>query len=68
MKTTYIIKEVQNINSEREGTRIETASLSQAKHIASINQCFHGTALRIETVDGLWLAYKEAGKRWVDCE
>nr|7C78_A Chain A, AcrIF9 [Photobacterium damselae] len=68
MKAAYIIKEVQNINSEREGTQIEATSLSQAKRIASKEQCFHGTVMRIETVNGLWLAYKEDGKRWVDCQ
>ncbi|MDD9154935.1 hypothetical protein PVK64_01850 [Aliivibrio sp. S4TY2] len=68
MKTAYIIKEVQNINSEREGTQIETSSLSQAKRIASKNQRFHGTVMRIEAINGSWLAYKEDGKRWVDCQ
>lgn len=68
MKTSYVIKEVQNINSDREGIHIETVSLSQAKRIASKKQCFHGTVMRIETVNGFWLAHKEDGKRWVDCE
>ena len=67
MKTTYIIKEVQNINSEREGVRIETTSLTQAKRIASRNKVFQGTVLRIESDGGFLLAYKKDGQ-WVDCQ
>lgn len=68
MKSTYIIKEVQNINSDREGVKVETTSLTSAKRIASKNQLFHGTVLRIESENGNWLAYKEDGNRWVECE
>ncbi|MCG8608967.1 MAG: hypothetical protein MI864_00385 [Pseudomonadales bacterium] len=67
MKTTYIIKEVQNLNSEREGDRIEASSLTQAKRTASRNQFFQGTVLRIESEGGFLLAYKKDGQ-WVDCQ
>lgn len=63
---TYIIKEIQNVNSEREGVTIEAADLSQAKRKASRNQTFKGTTLRIETINGACLSYKESGSKWVD--
>lgn len=62
---TYIIKEVQNINSHREGTKIEVSSLSQAKLIASKSQCFCGTIMRIETESGVLVSYKDRGE-WIN--
>lgn len=65
---TYIIKEVQDVNSEREGTQIEAKNLSAAKRSASRGQFYQGTVLKIESESGVLLAYKEAGKSWVNYE
>lgn len=67
MKNQYIIKEVQNLNSERKGTKIEVTSLLSAKRTASKMQCFQGTVMRIESLNGVLLSYKEYNKSWVDC-
>lgn len=66
MKNAYVIKEVQNINSDREGVTIRSNSLSCAKRTASRNQSFQGTTLKIETENGALLAYKEPDKKWVE--
>ena len=60
----YIIKETQNVNSDREGESF-TGSLTAAKRSASKNQAFHGTVLKIETESGALVAYKE-GSAWVN--
>lgn len=65
MKNIYIIKEVQNVNSERKGERIEAASLSAAKRAASRAQMFQGSVMKIENVAGVLLACKENG-RWIE--
>lgn len=65
MKNIYIIKEAQNVNSERKGERIEADSLSAAKRAASRAQMFQGSVMKIENEYGLLLAYKEDG-RWVE--
>lgn len=65
MKNTYVVKELNDINSEREGVRVEASSLSQAKRLASRDQFFIGTVLRIEDENGNRLAYKQ-GQRWED--
>lgn len=61
----YIISEVQNLFSEREGHEYEAESLSQAKRFASKIQCFCSTVLKIEDVSGNLIAYKQNGK-WND--
>lgn len=66
MKNAYVIKEVQNLNSDREGVSIRANSLSCAKRTASRNQGFHGTTLKIETENGALLAYKEPDQKWVE--
>lgn len=65
---TYIIKEVQDVNSEREGTQIEAKNLRAAKRAASRGQFYQGTVLKIENEIGILLAYKESGKFWVNWE
>ena len=66
MKNAYVIKEVQNINSDREGVSIWANSLLCAKRTASKNQSFQGTTLKIETENGMLLAYKEPNKNWIE--
>ena len=61
----YIVKEVQNRNSEREGSEIEAKDLSAAKRTASRMQVFEGTVLRIEAENGAVLSTKESGT-WRD--
>lgn len=66
MKTTYNIKESTHVNSRVEGDKIEATSLTQAKRHASRNKIFQGTTLRIDNSEGVCLAYKEPGCKWVD--
>ena len=47
----YILRELQNINSFREGEEIEAANLTAAKAMASRKQLFQGTILTL-TVGG----------------
>ncbi len=65
MKSIYIIKEVQNVNSERKGERIEAKDLAAAKRAASRAQMFQGSVMKIENEAGMQLAYKENG-RWIE--
>ena len=44
----YIVRELQNINSHREGKLIEAEALSDAKRQASRGQFFKGTVLVLE--------------------
>lgn len=64
MTTTFIIKETQNINSDREGTPF-TGTLPQAKRFASRNQAFQNTILKIETASGILVSLK-SGNKWSD--
>ena len=59
-----VIKEVTGINAHREGKTYEVESLTQAKRIASRNQAFYGTYLRIEDVNGNYLAIKTPNGKW----
>ena len=63
--TTYTITEVQNVNSSREGMKFEAKNLSAAKRIATREQVFAGTVLKIHDEDGNILSTKLAGK-WED--
>jgi ribosomal protein L19 len=63
--TTFIIRELQNMNSHREGQAIEAKNLTAAKRAASRAQMFQGTVLKIESQGGAVLAVKEDGK-WND--
>jgi hypothetical protein len=58
----YIIKETQNVNSDRKGVKYNGV-LFQAKRYASNNQAFCGTTLKIEDECGNLIAYKREG-RW----
>ena len=58
-----IIKELKNLQSERDGTKFEVKDLAAAKRKAAKEQCFHGTHMVIETEGGLLLAHKSDG-RW----
>jgi hypothetical protein len=65
MKNTYIIREIQNAGSYRDGELIHSKSLTHAKKIATKRQVFQGTVMRIEDVRGNVLAVKE-GRRWIE--
>lgn len=62
MNSPYIISEAQDINSVREGFKFE-GDLKAARRKASDEQCFHGTVMKIETVQRELVAYKKNG-RW----
>ena len=63
---TYTVRELQNLQSHREGTEIAAKTLADAKRLATRNQVFQGTVLVIEE-GGHRVAYKENG-RWTNCE
>lgn len=67
MKTTYVIKEVQNVNADCDGEKVVVKSLRGAKISASRRQLYRGTTMKIEGKNGALIAYKEDGKNWVDC-
>ena len=63
--TKYIIRELQNPNSNRQGDAIEANSLTAAKRRASKMQMFQGTCMVIESESGGFytrLAIKEDGQ------
>lgn len=61
---TYIIKETENLNSEREGYSVAVKDLAAAKRKATRSKCFFGTTLKIENENGELIAYKEK-KEWI---
>lgn len=72
----YIVRELQNENSQREGVEIYAHTLRHAKRKANALQLFEGTVLRIESSNsasvrasdvGLHLSVKK-GSRWRDVE
>jgi hypothetical protein len=65
MKNTYIIREVQNAASHRDGEVVHSKSLAHAKKMALRRQSFQGTVMKIEDIYGNVLAVKEGG-RWRD--
>jgi hypothetical protein len=60
----FIIREVQNRGSFRQGYEIQAKSLTQAKMVASKRQYYHGTVLVIENENGTVLAEKFDDKWW----
>lgn len=58
----FIVKEVQNTKSKRDGVEIEAKELTAAKRAATRMQQFQGTALLIADAKGFALAFKEGGK------
>jgi len=60
----YVIKELQTENSERKGVTIEAKNLTAAKRAASRRQAYYGTYIRLETLDGMWLAVKFPDGHW----
>mgnify|MGYP007024648142 FL=1 len=62
----YCITEKQNINSVRDGYRLECESLLQAKKEATKRQIFQDTVLTIEYL-GQVLSVK-TGKKWADVD
>lgn len=58
----FIVKEVQNTKSKRDGVEIEAKDLTAAKRAATRMQQFQGTALLIADAKGFALAFKEGGK------
>lgn len=65
---TYIIKETTHVNADTDRSVKYEGTLRGAKLFASTNQIFYGTTLKIETVSGQLVAYKEAGEKWVNVE
>lgn len=65
MKTFYIA-ETQNLASIRATDKVEAKSLTSAKRIASRNQTFQGTVLKIFDAAGYLVAAKQDGGQWVD--
>lgn len=64
--TTYIIHELQNLNSVREGVRFE-GTLRAAKTKASREQMWQGTVLKITTENGIAVAIKDRDSgKWYD--
>ena len=63
---TFVIRELQNSHSYRDGETIQAENLSAAKRIASRRKCFHGTVLVIENESRIVLARKRDGERWQD--
>ena len=63
---TYIVRELQNPQSKREGIAISADSLTAAKRKATRSQMFLGTCLAIEATNGVVLSRKIDGK-WEDC-
>lgn len=63
---TYIITEKQNLQSHREGEKIQAKSLTAAKRKARAMQCFFGTVLTIESEAGHMLAHTKDGQSWVN--
>jgi len=61
----YIIRELKDMNSEREGYYLECSDLSTAKRLAARKQVFYGTVLTIEHGHDELLSYKE-GAEWID--
>lgn len=64
MKNTYIIKEAQNLQSNREGFTY-TGTLTAAKKMASRSQIFYSTTLKIELNNDALVAYKEPLQDWI---
>lgn len=66
--TTYIIRELQNLGSVREGYSVECKSLAQAKRMATRSQVYRGTELRIEDQNRNVLSWKgqNSNGEWVD--
>ena len=64
--TTYIIHELQNLNSVRKGERFE-GTLRAAKAKATRDQVWQGTVLKITDEQGTAVAIKEqAAGKWYD--
>jgi hypothetical protein len=63
---TYIIREVADMGSVREGTQITARDLGAAKRAARRAQMYQGTSLRIEAPNGCLLAYREPRGSWIN--
>ena len=63
--TAYIITELQNAQSRREGEAIEAANLTAAKRKAAGMQMFKGTIMEVAAENGAVLSRKQDG-RWID--
>jgi len=65
VRVVLIIKEVSDLNSDRDGTKFN-GTLNQAKSYATSTRMFKGTVLKIENEIGVLLAYKLPLCRWMD--
>ena len=63
--TTYIITEKQDLQSTREGKKVEASNLTAAKRAATRGRAFYGTVLTIENENGILLASKN-GAKWIN--
>ncbi len=63
--TIYIIRELQNAQSQQDGEKFFASTLTAAKRKASNLQMFHGTVMTIENENGSRVSVKENGK-WND--
>jgi hypothetical protein len=63
---TYIIKELQNLQSDRQGKPYQSVSLAGAKQYATINKAYYGTVLVIESKSGERLAYTGRRGNWIN--
>lgn len=61
----FIVKEVENIASDRRGGKVQAKSLAAAKQRATRAQIFQRTVMVIESPAGNRLSVKE-GKEWRD--
>ena len=61
----YMIRELQNAQSIREGMIVEAKSLRAAKMRAAKLQAFRGTVMRIADMDGTVLALK-VNRKWTN--
>ena len=59
---TYLIKEIQNVNSIRAGYAVNEPSLYEAQCYAIRNKFFHSTTLTIEDESGDLICYLEDGE------
>ena len=64
----FMIREMQNFQSFREGDCIEVENLKSAMELAEANQTFEQTVLVIENLCGVRLAGKAWGKPWFKFE
>lgn len=61
----YVIKEVNSVSADRKPLVTVNGRLSQAKAVATKQQMFKGTVMKVETTLGELVSYKKGGV-WYD--